>query len=162
MESILEMVRHVVVFLLLAALISNLFMGTVYKKYLSYTTSLVVVIMVLVPLMQLLGKERDWQDYLLQADYRQEVEQTKEEIQLLGKEYEHTVQKQYTDRLREAIAAQCQTTKENCEIRLEGQRLRMIRVKVKKMPEQVNSLISSLALCYGVEEDNIFIEEESD
>ena len=162
MESILEMVRHVVVFLLLASLIGNLFMGTEYKKYFSYATSLVVVIMVLVPLMQLLGKEKDWQDYLLQADYRQEVEQTKEEIQLLGKEYEQTVKKEYTERIQEAIAAQCQTTKENCVIRLEGQQIRMIRVKVRTMPEQVSSLVSSLALCYGVEEENIFIEEESD
>ena len=162
MESILEMVRHVVVFLLLASLIGNLFMGTEYKKYFSYATSLVVVIMVLVPLMQLLGKEKDWQDYLLQADYRQEVEQTKEEIQLLGKEYEQTVKKEYTERIQEAIAAQCQTTKENCEIRMEGQQIRLIRVKVRKMPEHVSSLVSSLALCYGVEEENIFIEEESD
>ena len=159
MESILEMVRHVVVFLLLATLIGNLFMSTEYKKYFSYATSLVVVIMVLVPLMQLLGKEGDWQDYLFQADYRQEVEQTKEEIQLLGKKYEKTVEKQYMERIREAIAAQCQTTKENCEIRLEGQQIRLIRVRVKKMPAQISSLISSLALCYGVEEENIFREE---
>ena len=162
MESILEMVRHVVVFLLLASLIGTLFMGTEYKKYFSYATSLVVVIMVLVPLMQLLGKEKEWQDYLLQADYRQEVERTKEEIQLLGKEYEQTVQKEYTERIQEAIAAQCQTTKENCEIRLAGQQTRLIRGKVKKRPEQVSSLETSLALCYGVEEENIFIEEESD
>lgn len=161
MESIVEMVRHVVVFLLLAALIGNLFMGTEYKKYFSYATSLVVVIMVLLPMMKLLGKGGDWQDYLLQADYRQEVEQTQKQIQLLGKEYEQTVQEQYRERLRQAIAAQCQTTKENCQIRLDGQQIQLIRVKVKKMPEQVSSLISSLALCYGVEEENIFIEEEN-
>ena len=98
--------------------------------------------------------------YLMQADYRQEVEQTKEEIRLLGKEYEQTVQKRYLDQLREDIAIQCQTTKENCQIQMDGQQIRLIRVRVKKMPEQVSSLVSSLSLRYGVEEKNIFIEEE--
>lgn len=161
MKPVLEMVRHVVVFLLIATLIGNLFMGTEYKKYFSYATGLIVVIMVLVPLVQLLGKGENWQDYLMQADYRQEVEQTKEEIRLLGKEYEQTVQKRYLDQLREDIAIQCQTTKENCQIQMDGQQIRLIRVRVKKMPEQVSSLVSSLSLRYGVEEKNIFIEEES-
>ncbi len=159
MESILEMIRQVVVFLLMAALIGNLFMGTEYRKYFSYATSLIVVVMVLIPLMQLLGRDGDWENYLLQADYRQEVEQTKEEIRLLGKEYEQTVQRQYEDHLREAIATQCQTAKENCELRMDGQQIQMIRVRVQKMPENVSVLVSSLALCYGVEEENIFIEE---
>lgn len=159
MEPILEMVRHVVFFLLVATLIGNLFMGTEYKKYFSYATSLIVVVMVVVPLMQFLNRDEDWKDYLLQADYRQQAEQTKEEIRLLGKEYEKKVQEQYEDRLREVIAGQCQTNKENCQLRMEGQQVRMIRVQVKKMPEQVSSLVASLSLCYGVEEENIFIEE---
>ena len=161
MQPILEMIRHVVVFLLVAALISNLFMGTEYRKYFSYATSLIVVVMVLVPVMQVFGKSGDWKDYLLQADYRQQAEQTKEEIRLLGEEYEQKVQKQYEDQLKEVIAGQCQTEKECCELKMDGQQIQMIRVRVKKMPEQVTSLVSSLALCYGVEEENIWIEEEA-
>ena len=156
------MIRHVVVFLLIAALISNLFMGTEYKKYFSYATSLIVVVMVLIPFMQFLGKDQDWRNYLLQADYRQQAEQTKEEIRLLGEEYEQKVQKQYEEQLKEVIAGQCQTEKECCELKMDGQKIRMIRVRVKKMPEQPASLISSLALSFGVEEKNIFIEEEAE
>lgn len=161
MQSILEMIRHVVVFLLIAAMISNLFMGTEYRKYFSYATSLIVVVMVLVPLMQFLGKDGDWEAYLLQADYRQQAEQTKEEIRLLGEAYEQKVQEQYEDQLKEVIAGQCQTEKECCELTMDGQQIQMIRVQVKKMPEQASTLISSLALSFGVEEKNIFIEEEA-
>ena len=161
MESILEMIRHVVVFLLIAAMISNLFMGTEYRKYFSYATSLIVVVMVLVPFMQFLGKDGDWKDYLLQADYRQQAEQTKEEIRLLGETYEQKVQEKYEDQLKEVIAGQCQTEKECCELTMDGQQIQMIRVRVKKMPEQVSTLISSLALSFGVEDKNIFIEEEA-
>lgn len=159
MESLLEMVRHVVFFLLIAALIGNLFMGTEYKKYFSYATSLIVVAMVFIPLLQILDREGDWKGYLLQADYRQQAEQTEKEIRLLGKEYEKKVQKQYEDQLKEAIAGQCQTKKECCELTMDGQEIRMIRVQVEKMPKQVSSLVSSLALCYGVAEENIYIEE---
>lgn len=159
METILEMIRHVVIFLLIAALIGNLFMGTEYKKYFTYAVSLIVVVMVLAPLLQLFGKEGDWKDYLLQADYRQEADQTREEIRLLGEEYEEKVQNQYEEQIREVIAGQCGTTKENCVLKMKGQQIQMITVKVKKMPDQVASLVSSLALCYGVDEENIFIEE---
>ena len=38
MEAAFQMVRQVVVFLLLAALLTNLFMGTEYKKYFTYVT----------------------------------------------------------------------------------------------------------------------------
>lgn len=161
MESILEMIRHVVVFLLIAAMISNLFMGTEYRKYFSYATSLIVVVMVLVPFMQFLGKDGDWEAYLLQADYRQQAEQTKGEIRLLGETYEQKVKEQYEDQLKEVIAGQCQTEKECCELKMDGQQIQMIRVRVKKMPEQASTLISSLALSFGVEEKNIFIEEEA-
>ena len=47
MEAAFQMVRQVVVFLLLAALLTNLFMGTEYKKYFTYVTSLIVILLVL-------------------------------------------------------------------------------------------------------------------
>lgn len=159
METILEMIRHVVIFLLIATLVGNLFMGTEYKKYFAYAVSLIVVVMVLAPLMQIFGKEGDWKDYLLQADYRQQAEKTREEIELLGEEYEEKIQSQYVEQIREAIASQCGTARENCELKMEGQQIRMITVQVEQMPEQVTSLVSSLALCYGVDEKNIFIKE---
>lgn len=159
MEALLEMVRHVVFLLLIAALISNLFMGTEYKKYLSYATSLIVVVMVCIAMLQIFNREGDWKEYLLQADYRRQAEQTEEEIRLLGGKYEKRVQKQYEDQIKESIAGLCKTKKECCELKMEGQQICMIRVQVEKMPEQVSSLISSLSLCFGVKENNIYIEE---
>ena len=56
MEAAFQMVRQVVVFLLLAALLTNLFMGTEYKKYFTYVTSLIVILLVLVPVLGFFGK----------------------------------------------------------------------------------------------------------
>ena len=57
MEAAFQMVRQVVVFLLLAALLTNLFMGTEYKKYFTYVTSLIVILLVLVPVLGFFGKK---------------------------------------------------------------------------------------------------------
>ncbi len=82
----MEMMRHIVVFLLIASMIGNLLVESEYRKYLSYATGLIVMVMFLVPVLSLMGKEKDWKDYLVQADYRQKAEQTKKEIALLGEE----------------------------------------------------------------------------
>ena len=57
MEAAFQMVRQVVVFLLLAALLTNLFMGTEYKKYFTYVTSLIVILLVLVPVLGFLERK---------------------------------------------------------------------------------------------------------
>ena len=61
MEAAFQMVRQVVVFLLLAALLTNLFMGTEYKKYFTYVTSLIVILLVLVPVLGFFGKGKVWE-----------------------------------------------------------------------------------------------------
>lgn len=58
MEAAFQMVRQVVVFLLLAALLTNLFMGTEYKKYFTYVTSLIVILLVLVPVLGFFWKRK--------------------------------------------------------------------------------------------------------
>ena len=88
MEAAFQMVRQVVVFLLLAALLTNLFMGTEYKKYFTYVTSLIVILLVLVPVLGFFGKGKVWEKNYILSENKQQVEQTKEEIRLLGEKYE--------------------------------------------------------------------------
>ena len=104
-------------------------------------------------------KEKDWKDYLVQADYRQKAEQTKKEIALLGEEYEKKARKQYEEALRTEIAGLAGAKPERCTVRIREGEVRSIRIKVEKMPDSLDSVITSLSLRYGVEKDNIFIEE---
>lgn len=77
MEAAFQMVRQVVVFLLLAALLTNLFMGTEYKKYFTYVTSLIVILLVLVPVLGIfLEKERYGKKIIFFQENKQQVEQT--------------------------------------------------------------------------------------
>ncbi len=155
----MEMMRHIVVFLLIASMIGNLLVESEYRKYLSYATGLIVMVMFLVPVLSLMGKEKDWKDYLVQADYRQKAEQTKKEIALLGEEYEKKARKQYEEALRTEIAGLAGAKPERCTVRIREGEVRSIRIKVEKMPDSLDSVITSLSLRYGAEKDNIFIEE---
>lgn len=159
MDTIIEMIRHIVVFILIASLIGNLLVDGEYRKYLSYATGLIVMVMVLVPVLSLMGKERNWEDYLIQADYRQKAEETKKEIAMLGEEYEKKVEKQYEAALRTEVAGLVGVEAERCIIRMREGKVRSIRVKVRQMPSSIDTIITSLSLRYGVEKDNIFIEE---
>ena len=160
MDIIMEMMRHVVVFLLIASLIGNLLTGSEYRKYLSYATGLIVMVMVLVPVLTLLGKNGDWRDYLVQSDYQKKVEDTEREITILGEEYENKLREQYEDALRTEIAGLCGGKPEQCRLKMRDGRIERIHMKVETVPQPVTSLIDSLSVRYGVERKNIFIMEE--
>ena len=76
---------------------------------------------------------------------------------MLGKQYEQSVQKSFEEELRRDVAAQCGAAKENCEIRLSDNRVTQISVHMDKKPENVTTLIQSLSVRYGLDEDDIYI-----
>lgn len=65
MQEILIMVQRVTVFILASTLVTDIFSGTEYKKYLQYVSGLIVIVLVILPVFQLLNKEidiRQWAD----------------------------------------------------------------------------------------------------
>jgi len=151
MEAAFQMVRQVVVFLLLAALLTNLFMGTEYKKYFTYVTSLIVILLVLVPVLGFFGKGKVWEKNYILSENKQQVEQTKEEIRLLGEKYEKQMKKD--------IALQCGVDESDCRIKMDDMKITLIRVRVKNADKMQKEWQNELAFRYGVEEEKIWIEE---
>lgn len=69
MQEILTMVQRVTVFILISTLVTNLFSGTEYKKYLQYAVSLIVIVLIISPFFELLNKGidlRQWTDLTIQ------------------------------------------------------------------------------------------------
>ena len=89
MEAAFQMVRQVVVFLLLAALLTNLFMGTEYKKYFTYVTSLIVILLVLVPVLGFLEKERYGKKIIFFRKTNSRWNRRKRKFVCLEKKYEN-------------------------------------------------------------------------
>jgi hypothetical protein len=66
MKEILLMVQRVTVFILIATLVTNIFSGTEYKKYLQYAMGLVLVVS---PFFKLISRGidlREWTDLTIQ------------------------------------------------------------------------------------------------
>lgn len=161
MDTIMEMIRHVVVFLLIASLIGNLLVEGEYRKYISYATGLIVMILVLVPVLSLVEKKNNWQDYLVQADYRQETENTRRDIALLGEKYEKELEERYEKTLQTEIAQLCEVPAQKCHLHMREGKVESIHVEVPDRKKNMDFLRSTLSLRYGIEKKNIFFEEES-
>lgn len=133
MEAAFQMVRQVVVFLLLAALLTNLFMGTEYKKYFTYVTSLIVILLVLVPVLGFFGKGKVWEKNYILSENKQQVKKD--------------------------IALQCGVDESDCRIKMDDMKITLIRVRVKNADKMQKEWQNELAFRYGVEEEKIWIEE---
>ncbi len=69
MKEILLMVQRVTVFILIATLVTNIFSGTEYKKYLQYAMGLIVIVRVVSPFFKLISRGidlREWTDLTIQ------------------------------------------------------------------------------------------------
>ena len=69
MQEILFMVQRVTVFILIATLVTNIFSGTEYKKYLQYAMGLIVIVLVVSPFFKLISRGidlREWTDLTIQ------------------------------------------------------------------------------------------------
>ena len=69
MKEILLMVQRVTVFILIATLVTNIFSGTEYKKYLQYAMGLIVIVLVVSPFLKLISRGidlREWTDLTIQ------------------------------------------------------------------------------------------------
>ncbi len=100
MTELLSMVQRVTVFLLIASLVTNLFGGTEYRKYFSYAAGLIVIALVLTPVISLLKKDWNMENWIHERVVTREVEEKEEEMRLLGEmwsSYQHKSEEENSD-----------------------------------------------------------------
>lgn len=159
MDEIIQTTQKMVAFLFVAAVLGNLFATEEYRKYLSYATALITVLLVLLPIWKLFGQEGNWEDYFVQSFYEQKMQDTKGEIARLGKEYETAVKEKYTTWIRQEIASYCGVKEEDCKVKMKEQQVTGIYVVADGKISDEKVWRTSLSVRYNVPEENIFIEE---
>ena len=97
-------------------------------------------------------------NYIL-SENKQQVEQTKEEIRLLGEKYEKQMKEKYVAQIKKDIALQCGVDESDCRIKMDDMKIILIRVRVKNADKMQKEWQNELAFRYGVEEEKIWIEE---
>lgn len=154
------MVKRGTIFLLGASLLTRLFSGTEYKKYMEYATGLIVIVMAAVPILSLFGKDTSYQDWFQKSIFDQKTEETKEEIRILGENYENSIWEHYETLICKDVAKQCGTDADQCQITIKDGQIEKIEVHTQK--EMSAASIRKLALRYGLDEDCIFLIEDSE
>ena len=160
METIIDMMKHIVVFLLIASLLGNLFAGSEYRRYLSFTTGLIVMIMVLVPIFSLFGKDWDLKNQWRKAEYHLGLEENVKEVSLLGSDYEKEVLQKYEETVTNDIMKLCDNRAKKCNVIIKDGVIESIHIKMKQTISSQTTLIESLSFRYGIDKNNIFIEED--
>ena len=122
-------------------------------------TSLIVILLVLVPVLGFFGKGKVWEKNYILSENKQQVEQTKEEIRLLGEKYEKQMKEKYVAQVKKDIALQCGVDESDCRIKMDDMKITLIRVHVKNADKMQKEWQNELAFRYGVEEEKIWIEE---
>lgn len=158
MSEILIMVKRVSVFLLGATVLNRLFFGTEHKKYLEYATGLILIALVAAPFLSVFGKDTSLGDWISRGIYDSRAEETKEEIRLLGKEYEQSVWERYESQIRQDVAAFCGVSMDKCRVWLKEGDIERIEVMVEG--EQPADRLLQMSVRYGVDEDCIFLIED--
>lgn len=163
MDRLLSIVKGVVSFTLIVALLSTLFSNEEYKKYFKLITGFMTVAMVLSPIISFLvtgNGDGSFLENLISGNiYQQEVEEQKKEIALLGASYEEEMQRKMEESMRQHMAEQCGVTKEECQILLQENQIVAIRITPNNPLSKPEEKIVLLSQYYGVEKENIFIEE---
>lgn len=97
MTEILFMVQRVTIFILVASILTNLFAGTEYKKYFQFAMGLITIALVITPLVSLFQRETSFSQWLEKELVEQEILEKKEEIEILGENFNREIQREYID-----------------------------------------------------------------
>lgn len=79
--ALYEWLQNLAFYLVLVTAILHIIPETGYKKYIQFFTSLVLIIMLVSPILQILGTEITLADFYQQSEFEIEVEQKLEEWQ---------------------------------------------------------------------------------
>lgn len=88
MQDVLNMVRQVTFFLLIATLLVNLLSGSEYKKYIQYAVGLIVMVMVVTPVLKIVHRGFEVSFYDETSEIQEEIKEQEKKMRELENEYE--------------------------------------------------------------------------
>lgn len=93
MDTILETVKHVAIFVLVFSIITNLFSGSSYHRYFRFVEGLMIIILVMTPLFAWFTSENFLDDCLDNNIFELENGFQQEGLRMIGEEREELLKK---------------------------------------------------------------------
>lgn len=160
MEAIIKMVQNITAFLLISGIIGSMLKKSSYRKYFSYVSGLVVLILFLSPVMSLLAGKSVVKTEFNSNRYEKEKEEFLQELEVISENSKHEFILQYEETLCKQVAMLCSQSGVTAEARVsltEDAAIERIEIFIKDDMPLPTSLVGEIATTYGVEEDVILI-----
>lgn len=94
MEEILQIVKHVTVFVLVYRMILNLFSGSPYIRYLRMMEGMIIMLLILVPVLSWITGEKVFSGNLERNISETELEWEKKELEFIGEQRDAFIRQQ--------------------------------------------------------------------
>ncbi len=94
MEEILQIVKHVTIFVLVYRMILNLFSGSPYIRYLRMMEGMIVVILILTPVLSWIAGDKAFDGNLERNVSETELEWEKKELEFIGEQRDAFIRQQ--------------------------------------------------------------------
>ncbi|MBP3702516.1 MAG: stage III sporulation protein AF [Lachnospiraceae bacterium] len=160
MEEVLKMVQNITAFLLIAGIISSLLKGGSYRKYFSYVTGLVVLVLFLSPVMSFLTGKSVVKTEFNGSRYEKEKDEFLQELQVISEQSKEAMLGRYENALKEQITLLCNQSGVHGEVLVsvsgEGA-IEQIMISLRDDNPVPSRLIGEIANTYGISEDVILI-----
>lgn len=160
MEAIIKMVQNITAFLLISGIIGSMLKKSSYRKYFSYVSGLVVLILFLSPVMSLLAGKSVVKTEFNSSRYKKEKEEFLQELEVISEKSKQEMISQYEETLCNQVVMLCNRSGVTAEVKVrltEDSAIERIEISVKDDKPLPSSLVGEIATTYGVEEDVILI-----
>lgn len=162
MQEIVHMVRNVTLFLVMGNILSNLFNGTKYRKFFTFITGVIVVVMVAVPIFTLLNDENTLESYLEKSILSIDQSDMKAEIRMAGEKMQQRVWEEYENQIADTVRAECGLSAHECMVEVnyykKGEKegsIKTIVIYAGKTPAGISVIIKNLSTKLGISEEQI-------
>ena len=163
MDTVLSVVRNVTIFMILSTIVGNLVSKSTYRKYFTFFTGIILIIIVIGPIMTMLKgddlmsyflKENQWKEYM-----NEKTVEFKVSGDLVSKEWLSSYEEQLEKGVRTYFEDQ-NLTVDDVDVKMSKKDygvISSIRVELVDAPNDVSEWLAKVSELYGVEEENIHL-----
>lgn len=101
MDAILEVVKHVTVFVLVFSILSNLFAKSKYNRYFRFIEGIILILLVMAPLFSWFTSDTFFEDCLEQNITGSESSFREDELQMIGEQRDQMLKEGWLEEERE-------------------------------------------------------------
>jgi len=161
MDSIIQVLRNLTLFLLFSYLLTNLFSGSKYQKYIYYAIGLIAIVLVARPFFQLISGEDSIGKYLNRSIQTVDDRDFKEQLELVEERSQKKLLGGYKEKLEKQIKQENMSFGEIKQVKVELKSdgtVKNVEVKLQKDSDSSSKISQNIANQYGISKEDVTIE----